>query len=817
MKRTLTSIVLLLLFFQAGWAQGPLKGHVKGGIQDEAAKPLEFVSVMLLKSSDSTLVKGTLSDAAGSYEFENIGEGTYRVVVTQVGFQKTSSQTFSLDAAHANITLPKLVMLEATKLLSEVTVTAKKPFIEQEIDRTIVNVANSIVSSGSTALEVLEKAPGVTIDRQNDQIQLKGKQGVIVMIDGKQTYLSGQEVANLLKNTPSDNIDKIEIITNPSSKYDASGNSGIINIRMKKNKNFGTNGSATLGVGYGRYEKSNASLQLNHRQGKMNTFGNYSFYHNHGFQENDISRVIGYQGKVTYFDQASNRPNWFNGHNYRAGMDYFVNTKSTVGVLVTGFFNDWNQANALNRSIIRNEAGEVTLRPTTAVTAHNQRFNLTGNLNYKYDFDGKGRELTADMDYSRFTNDGTNELITSYLDNNGNQVSATEETRNTMPSDIDIWAFKSDYTHPLKNGGKWEAGVKSSYVRSDNNLIYENRQESGWMMDTSKTNRFKYLENVNAAYFNYAGKLNKKTSFQIGLRAEQTHSKGNSVTLNKVVDRNYINLFPTFFVSRQLDTNNVLNVSYSRRIDRPNYQDLNPFIFYLDPYTYQQGNPYLKPQYTNAFQLTHVYKGAFSTSLGYSRTTDVIVREVPGQIPEKNITFVTTDNLATQDNVNLTVSFPIPVFKWWRMQNNLTVFYNKYNSPYLGSQFSVDVLAWNAYVSNSFTLGKGFSAELAAWYNSKSLYGFFVSKPMGAFSVGLQKTVFGKKGTLKLNVNDPFWLNRFRGEVKYQDINLKVNSRWESRVARLTFTYNFGNQNVKAARQRSTSTEAERNRAGGNN
>lgn len=348
-------------------------------------------------------------------------------------------------------------------------------------------------------------------------------------------------------------------------------------------------------------------------------------------------------------------------------------------------------------------------------------------------------------------------------------------------------------------------------------MDYETDRDGEWLLDSTKNNRFKYLENVHAAYVNYAGKLDKRTSLQVGLRVEQTHSKGNSVDLNKVVDRHYTNLFPTFFLSRQLDTNNVLNLSYSRRIDRPNYQDLNPFIFYLDPYTYQQGNPYLRPQYTNSLQLTHVYKGTFSTSVGYSRTTDVIVREVPGQIPEKKITFVTAGNLATQDNVNLTVSFPVAVRKWWNMQNNLTILYNKYNSPYLGAQYSVNVIAWNAYVSNSFTLGKGFSAELAGWYNSAGLYGFFASKPMGAFSVGLQKTVLNKKGTLKLNVNDPFWLNKFRGNTSYQDINFKIQSRWESRVARLTFTYNFGNQNVKAARQRSTGTEAERNRAGGNN
>ncbi|RIV26891.1 TonB-dependent receptor [Fibrisoma montanum] len=814
MKSICTFLAVVLVTVTTAFGQIPTRGKVYGQVGTVAGKPLEFTTMMLLKAKDSTLVKGAVSDAVGHYEFENVGAGEYLVAAQQIGYRKAYSQRFALDEARPAVEVPALAMTDETQNLSEVKVVAKKPFIEQQVDRTVVNVENSIVASGNTALEVLEKAPGVTIDRQNDQIQLKGKSGVIVYIDGKQTYLSGQEVANLLKNTPSDNIEKIEIITNPGSKYDAAGNSGIINIKMKKNKNFGTNGTWVAGLGMGRFEKYNTSLNLNHREGKINVFGNYSYFHNRRFQENELNRLIPFNGTVTYFDQKSYRPNRFDGHTYRAGLDYFVSKKSTIGVLATGFINDWNQYNAVNNTIIRNAAGEITLKPTTAVTVQNKWTNLTGNLNYKYEFNGKGRELTADMDYSRYNGDSYNNLVTTYRNAQDEIEQPTETVRNDMPSVIDIWAFKSDYVHPTKKG-KWETGIKSSYVQSDNNLVFENLLDNRWVLNENQSNRFKYQENINAVYANYSGKLDKKTSLQFGLRVEQTHSKGNSVTLNRVVDRNYTNLFPTLFLSRQLDTSNVLNFSYSRRIDRPNYQNLNPFRFYLDPYTYQQGNPYLKPQFTNSYQLTHVYKGSFSTSLSYSRTTDVIVNEVPGQIPEQNITYVTSDNLATQDNVSLTMSFPLPIRKWWNMQNNITVFYNKFDSPYLGAQYNVDFVAYNLYSSNTFTLGKGFSAELAGWYNSKGLYGFYRYQPQGAFSVGLQKTVLNKKGTLKLNVNDPFWLNQFKGYAKYQDIDFRITSRWESRVARVTFTYRFGNQNVKAARQRSTSTEAERNRAGG--
>ncbi|MDQ3534426.1 MAG: TonB-dependent receptor family protein [Bacteroidota bacterium] len=813
--RTLFTFLLLLFIINRGVAQDSVQGKISGVVKDNSGEPLEFVTVMLLSSSDSALVKGAASDMNGKYVIEDIAQGKFLIAASQVGFEKVYSEIFTIDKDHLKIEVPVLSMKEDVKLLQGVTVESNKPFIEQEIDRMVINVENSIVSSGNNVLEVLEKAPGVTIDRQNDQIQLKGKQGVIVLIDGKQTYLSGQDLSNLLKSTQSENIEKIEIITNPSSKYDASGNSGIINIKMKKNKIYGTNGSATVGAGYGKFAKKNSSLMLNHRVGKFNAFGNYSYTNNKSYQENVISRIIPFEGSITYFDQISQRPNQYIGNNYRGGLDWFITSKSTFGILLTGFYNDWSQDNAENRSVLRDENGNIILMPTTAVTIQDKRSNITGNLNYKYDFNGKGQELTVDFDYSRYDGDSYNNLVTNFTDGQNNMIQPTEEIRNFMPSAIDIWAMKSDYILPLENGSKFEAGLKSSYVQTNNNLLFENFLDNAWYLDESRSNQFKYKENINAAYINYGGKINDKTTFQLGLRLEQTQSEGNSVTMNQVVSKNYTNLFPTLFMTRNIDSSNVLNFSYSRRIDRPNYQDLNPFIFYLDPYTYQQGNPYLQPQFTHSVQVTHMFKNTLNTTLGASRTTDVIVHEVPGQIPEENITYVTTQNLATQDNINLTVSYPLKVKNWWSIQNNVTVLYNRYDSPYRGEQLNLNAVSWNAYVSNNFVLGNGFTAELAGWYNSRGIYGFFVSRPMGAFSLGVQKSMLDKKLTIKANINDPLFINRFWGHASFQDINLDVYSRWESRVARITLTYNFGNQNVKGSRQRSTGTEAERNRAGG--
>lgn len=803
MKFFTTLVATLLLAPALLWAQNTNRGAVSGSVLDEKQGTFPFVNVLLLKAKDSTLAKGMTTDTDGKFAFDQVETGRYLTLVSMVGYQKVYSPAFVV--ANAPVQLSPVTLSVSAELLNEVKVVAQKPFIEQEIDRTVVNVENSIVSAGATALEVLERSPGVVVDQQNDRLQLRGKAGVIVQIDGKQTYLSQTELMTLLRNTPSDNIEKIELITNPSAKYDAAGNSGIINIKFKKNKNFGTNGNFSLGAGYSRYGRGNGSLALNHRQGKVNVFGNGSFFAGKGFNNNNIYRKIPYQGDVTIFDNHTKRIWESQNYSARVGMDYTLSDKTTVGVLASAFFNDWATPEAVASTNILDGNMDLKRSFETTTSSGQKLKNVTTNVNVKHKFDDKGKELTFDADYVRYGGESFNDLNTSYYKPNGTIDGAPELVRNQMPSVINIGVAKLDYVQMLGKG-KFETGLKTSYVASDNNMTFEVKQDV-WTIDPARTNQFKYTENINAAYVNYGGKLGAKTSYQLGFRAEHTHSIGNSVTLKDVRDRNYLNLFPSVFLSRQLDSSNVLNFSYSRRIDRPNYQSLNPFEFYLDPYTFQRGNPNLRPQYTHAVQLTHVYKNFLNTSLSYSRINDLIANEVPHQIASENKTYVTTENLDNQDNLNLTVSLPIPVAKWWTLQANFTGSYNRYKTYYQDALYDVEQFNYTINASNQFKMANEWSAELSGWYNSRAVYGFFVSKPQGMINVGLQKSMWEKKGTLRLNVNDIFWMNKFRGTSEFQDISLRVNSTWPSRQVRLTFTYRFGNQNVKGARQRNTGAD----------
>ncbi|MEN0055195.1 MAG: TonB-dependent receptor [Mucilaginibacter sp.] len=818
MKTIITKIFYTLLLVTIGWsvsfAQTGKSGGAKvsGSLVNEQGKPMDYATVSLIKATDSTLVKGALSNDNGVYTFDHITAGKYLVRATVVGYQKAVSTPFTVTENAANVTAPALSMRTGSTELKGVTITASKPLIERKIDRTVMNVENSVLAAGNTALEILAKAPGVTVDK-DDNISLKGKQGVTVMINDKLTYLSAAQLATLLRTTDGNTIKSIEIITNPSAKYDAAGNSGIINIKLKKNSQSGTNGSVTVGVAKATFWRDNASLNLNHKEGNLNVFGTFSRGDNKNTRDIYIDRTTrDTTGKATYFNQFTRMPHVYHYNNYRVGADYDVTSKNTIGFVVSGYSNSEVDNNDGNTKI--GSVPNVADSSLTTVSTIDQTYkNFAANLNDRFKIDTSGQELSVDLDYSKFKNTSIAQYDTHYFLADGSPQHAPQLLRNQTPSNITIYTGKADYTKPLSKTVKLETGVKFSSVKTDNDLQAQIFDGNSYINDTTRTNRFIYTEKVSAGYLNL-NKQFKKTSVQLGVRAEYTQSDGNLVG-STPVKRDYLDFFPSAFINHTLNDKNEISLSYSRRIDRPGYDNLNPFVYYLDPYTFSKGNAFLKPQYTNNFEFNYTYNKSINVSLGYSRTTDVITEIILTDNQSKK-TYQTNLNLQTQNSYSVNVNAPYTITKWWTGNVDVNGFYLGFKSDSVGTgnlndgQFTVQIKA-----TQTLTFGS-YKFEIRGDYQSPLTYGIYKIRPQYGVDAGVSHSFANKKANIKLALDDIFYLRRNNLSSRAIGNDFDIRQNYDSRVGRLTFTYNFGNSSIKS-RERRTGAESEKGRVKGAN
>ncbi len=808
MKKIVVIILSLVLANQLTLAQ-----KISGLVKDHQDKPLSNASIMLKKQSDSVLKKLAVSNKSGKYEFENIPAGKYFVAVSHIGSVTQQSEPFEVTGA-ADITIPELKLAKASGDLKAVVVTSQKPMIEVKADKTVLNVEGSINAVGQDALELLRKAPGVLLDK-DENISLSGKNGVQVYVDGKPTPLSGADLTAYLKTIQSSQVEAVEIITNPSAKYDAAGNAGIINIRLKKNKSFGTNGSVNAGYAVGYFPKYNGSISLNHRNKKVNIFSSYNYNRNRTENNFDLYR----EQLDTLFDQRSKMSNRNEGHGFKAGIDYFADKKNTIGFMVNGNFSDNNFGNNSRTDIIYMPTGIKDRVLVADNSSKSSRNNANFNLNYRYAETG-GKELNIDADYGLFRIKSDQLQPNYYFDPSGGSLNNFIYNM-LAPTDIDILSLKADYEQNFKKG-RLGFGGKVSYVKSGNDFQRFNVYTNSKVLDTLRSNEFIYTENINALYVNYNRQF-KGFMIQAGLRMENLNSEGRSngykqvngnyVSYDSSFTRHYTDFFPSAAITFNKKPTMQWGLSYSRRIDRPAYQDLNPFEFKLDEYTFQKGNTQLRPQYTNVFSLTNTYKYKLTTTLSYSHVNDVFTQLV--DTAERSKSFITKKNLAKQDIVSLNISYPFQ-YKWYSMFANLNGYYSHYQANFgTGRTVDLDVTAFNIYMQHAAKLGKGFTAELSGFYNSPSIWGgTFKSIEMWSIDGGIQKSLWKNKANLKLSVSDIFHTLRFSGYSRFAGQYVRASGGFESTQFKVNFTYRFGNTQVKAARQRKTAADDESKRVG---
>jgi hypothetical protein len=774
----------LLSFAQTSTITGVVKGIDAGKTED-----LAFVSVSVHAMKDSLVLKATASDNSGAFSLEVESADSVLVYFNIIGYKPIWKKI----AASTSVNLGTLELMRTSAVTSEMEFVAKKPLVQVQADKTIFNVEGTANAVGLNALELLRRAPGVVIDNNNN-ISVKGKSGITVYIDGRISPLQGSQLSDFLKSTPSSSIEKIEIITNPSARFDAAGTAGILNIVMKKNSNYGQN--ATFGLGYGNqiYGKTNGSFTYNRRKGKTNV---YATYGNNFSEEWGYMRFYKEQNDI-FFDQRTYSLYKDQSHYGKAGIDISINDKNTIGFSVNS-----NLANNISDSHGSTPIGSVALGAGIDSTleassiSDGYRNNYGANVNYQWKGEND-KELTVDANYGIYDIDNKNFQPNRYMGSNGILLNERNYQNNTA-TQIDIAVVRADYSFNWKKI-KWEAGLKGTQVNTNNKLDFFNIIENNFEVDSNLTNKFEYKERVLAAYANASGKY-KKIGWQVGVRAENTKSNGELFALTpqplSKVDRLYTNFFPSAAITFDHKETSTFNLTYSRRIDRPSYQSLNPFESRLDELSYSRGNAFLQPQYTDAFELSHTLFYMITSSIGYSKTNGFFTEIT--DTTEFSRSFIQTRNLGYRENITFNLGSPVTIAKWWDGYVNMGV-YNIHNRATFDDGNTIDLRAtsYNIFMQNTFKVNKTTSFELSGFFNGPSVWGgTFRNKPMGGLDVAFQKTFLDDKLVLRLAYGDILRTMRWRGISQYAGLYMDASGLWESRTARINLTWKIGNQKLK--------------------
>ncbi|RAU84106.1 outer membrane beta-barrel protein [Pontibacter arcticus] len=778
-----------------------------GQVTDEKSINIEYASIFLLHARDSSQAGGTVTDAEGRFLLAAVQPGKYLLRSSFIGYQP-NFQSFEVTESKADIPL-RVILQPAFASLKEAVVIASRPTIIQKPDRMVMNLTNTVLATGYNAIEVLEKAPGIYIDPKSETISLNGK-GALVIIDGKKTYLAAADLATFLKSIQSSDIQEVELIASPGAKYDAEGVGGIINIITKKGTQEGTKGTATIGGGFSGNSRQNAGLTLNHQRGNVALTGSYNLSNRHIITSNESrTDYLDEAGTVTNTHQMDN----FSGadattHNYRLAADWNLNKKTSFNAVLRGFnYHRTGIATATTKLLSQHNQPDSSLFSQTNKRNRSQQY--AGTIGFKQRI-SPTKTLTADLDFATYTSEERNDILNEYGGNTDEQQNLY--LRNLLPTDIRILAGQADYEQTLGKG-KLEAGAKYSIVETGNNAKYEIQDgDNTWVNDAARTNDFVYSEQIAAAYITYSSKL-AGFDYRLGLRTEYTDGKGKLLTTNQPSNRSYFNLFPSVLISRSFGNDHFVNAAFSRRISRPSYQSLNPFIYFQDVYTYTQGNPFLKPEFTSSIDVTYTLKNTYTAVLGYAETTNT-TSYVTERISEQSVvTRTRAENLDSQTQYYLSLSVPVEVARWWSIHNSLYGSYLR-NSLLSVASAPQQLQGFSGVysVTNTFKVKGDWTPSLSAYFQSGAPYGAVSLKPQYIVNIGLQKKFMDGKFTFRGSYNDILKTSRAKSETNFSNLRSTGIYRWDSHFFNLSLSYNFGNQKVKTAAKDRRAASDEENR-----
>ena len=779
---------------------------ITGQVLTNDDKPLEHATILLLNSKDSALVRGVLTDNTGKYILENIKQGSYLISASYTGLNTRYTSLFSTNNNTDKLSTG-IIKLDSGKTLTAVTIVLRKPLYEQRIDRLVINVSAALTFTGISALDVLERSPGVIVNRVNNSLSINGKEGVIVMINGKRNYMDFSAIIQMLDGLPSGSVDKIEIITTPPANFDAEGNAGIINIVLKNSEQYGTNGSYTLSPGYNKGAQNSASININHREGKLNLFGNVSLFQN-SIQQlwTNYHSVINNGILMESSAKDHRHPNQWQ-QNSQLGADYQLNKKTIIGVLLSSNYRHWIMTSLNDESVLTNHQLD------TAVHITNHELHTTwyygANINFQHTFK-QDELLTFNADYLYYKDKNPNTYLNNYFDGS-NDFLYEENVQSSKLTPLRFWIEALDYSKKLSKKVDMEAGLKSTISRSVNEVNVATLLQNNWVTDTSFTGTHTLHESIEAAYTSFNIKFSEKNSIKAGLRYEYTRTLINSLTQKGLVNRKYGELFPSFFYLHNFKEDQSLNFTYSRRIYRPGFNDLASWVIFLDPKTFETGNPDLQPSISDNLSVAYTLKDKIVT-LSYSHASPDIVME-PEVDKTLNKVISTSQNSKNSQSATIAFALPFKINNWWNMQNNVTFLWQESNINFNGI---ITTKSSGAYMNSTqnFKLPDDFSISMSGFYSSKYAWGFYIFKPFGSLDVAAQKKWPKKKSSLSLNVTNVLLseTGRLYADIPSQNILLKTSNTYGYMGFTLSYTKNFGNEKVKQSRNRATGAEDEKNR-----
>lgn len=764
-------------------AQTNQSALLRGIITNQKGEPVPYANAALL-SPEGLLLEGAVTDEAGAFSISTTKAARVKLVISSLGYTSFTSEEFELLAGLQK-DFGTLVLADEVTGLDEVTVKASRPQIIIEPDKTIVNVEGTVMAEGANALDVLGRSPGVFIT-SDGSINLNGRTGVTVMINDRPMYMSVADLTSFLRSMPADNIKSIEVITSPSARFDAEGAAGVINIQLKKNTVDGVFGNVMLGGRYNGKAAPNAGVTLNVKKGKWTSNGTLNYNEDVEINDLEIERNFQVEGGKSTFLQDSRIVERSHTPSFTGAANYELTPTQNLGINVQA---STSASNGLNNSgtLISNPGQTNGTSFTSINDSEDQRSRLFTNLHYDAKLDTLGGKISADLDFT-VMDMGSNALLNNAYSTGLAQSKDQVLTVNDMY--YTIFTSKMDWIQPLKGGKILESGLKGSWVESDNNLDLSRGVNDGPLQPDPNSNRFIYKENVLAAYSSLKGDFSPKLTYQAGLRMEYSDVTGTSKTLNQVNRQEYVNLFPSVFLQHKISDNYQVVYNLNRRITRPNYRLLNPFVYYIDPLTTEKGNPGLRPQYSTNFEMDHVIKGTYQFTLGYSITEDAFM-QIFEQDEEARSSTTFTANFDKTKNFNFQGVVPVELAKWWNTSNLVQVNYNKFKSLIDKDVLDISQVSYLLRTQHNFNLPKGFKMELVGIYLSPQIWGQGEIRGFGWVDAGITKSLMKDKLSLSINGGDLFRTQWIHASINFADIDTSIRQYRNEQSVRITLRYNF--------------------------